>query len=375
MSHSKFLAAEETRAKRSVKRTIWYMVVLVLGLLVLFSGWGLAQNLYLPAVQAEEYVAYAYDQEAVLDYRVHLQPNDFFGEEVQGPDQAYMSDLTDHIAVDLHYAFAGEEQAGITGEYSASAYLTARARGEGEPGAEQEEGMVVWQKDYQLLSPEPFASDTGTIDLEDSVRVPYAEYRGFVERLREDTGFSPDELQLIVEFDVLTRVETEHGVAEERLQPRLVVPMRHDTFTVEGDRVENHSGGIMQQREVAVDGVHQARTGLGLATVVFAGLLGAFLFTTVPVRNVSGAEAPRDLALGRLLKKHRERIVRMVGELPAEPGTMLEVESFDDLLKVADELQKPVVYQERATPAGHQAVFLVLDDTLNYRYVLPGEED
>ena len=344
--------------KRQLPKTTWLALVLVMGGLLAGSGAGLAWSRAAPAELVEEYTAYEYKQEAEIDYRVHLLPNELFEEEVLGPGWAYLTRLTDYLTVELHYRFEGEREAEIEITCSSTAYLTALT-GRGE------EKHVAWEREYELLPPQEFSTEGVELVIHEAVEVPFTEYRRFAEEVREETGFSPGELNLLVEFLVEVQAQTDSGLIEKRLTPGMLVPMRGDAFVVEGDLVDRNSAGITGTREVSLPHVGQARTGFAVSTAVFGGALAAFLLLTAPVKQKA---KPQDRKAFRLLKKHGERIAALADVAPAGWEKALLVSTFKDLLKVADELQKPVFYYQLRWDAYSEHLFLVLDEEIMYRY-------
>ena len=344
--------------KRELPKTTWLALVLVMGVLLAGSGVGLAWSRAVPAELVEEYTAYEYKQEAEIDYQVHLLPNELFEEEVLGPGWAYLTRLTDYLTVELRYRFEGEREAKIEVTCSAFAYLTALT-GRGD------EKLVAWEREYELLSPQESSTEGAELVIHEAVEVPFTEYRRFAEEVREETGFNPDELNLLVEFLVEVQAQTDSGLIEKRLTPGILVPMRGDAFVVKGDLVDRNSAGITETRAVSLPHVGKARAGFTLSTVVFGGALAAFLLLTAPVKPKA---KPQDRKVLRLLKKHGDRIAALADGAPAGWEKALLVSSFEDLLKVADELQKPVFYYQLRSEVGEVHLFLVLDEEKMYRY-------
>ncbi len=344
--------------KKQLPKKIWIAAAALLVVLLVGSGVGLAWSRAVPAEQVETYTAYAYTKQSEADYRVHLFPSDTF-EEVQEPGKAYLSKLTDYIAADFYFNFQGEQEgAQLSGVYSAAAYLTATTGGE--------EKRVVWERVFKLLPAQAVRIENDRIVIEESVQIPFAEYRRFAEQIREQTGYSPGELNLLVEFEILLEIQAAsvEEMVEKRFDPHLLIPMGGSTFVVGGDLVSKNADGITQERVVPVPGVEQARVVFTLSTFFFAGALAALFFLTSPLDTVT----PGRKKTLRLLKKHGDRIATLAGQAPEGVEQAITVNSFDDLLKVADELQKPVFYYPPGAGSGHENLFLVWDEGIIYKY-------
>ena len=69
------------KKKKFAKRS-WQILIVLTLVLLLGSGAGLLWSYNAPLEVSEEYTAYSYRQESVVDYNVHLLPNSFFNETV-----------------------------------------------------------------------------------------------------------------------------------------------------------------------------------------------------------------------------------------------------------------------------------------------------
>jgi len=344
--------------KKPLPRRTWMIAALIVGVLFVGSGVGLIWSFTASAERVEEHTAYSYSKEADLDYRVRLLPNELFQERELGPGRAYLSRLTDYLNADLHYRFEGERDAQIEGAYSAVAYLTALS-------GRDEDKRVVWERQYLLLSPKGFEHEGSELTVRETVKVPFAEYRAFAEEVREKTEFNPSELNLRVEFDLQAEIQTDSGTVEDQFRPYMVLSMRGDTFVVEGDFTDSNSRGITEERIVSVPQVEGARKLFTVSSAIFAGVLAALLSLTTPVQKHVN---PQEKEVARLLKKHEERIAVLSEEAPGDLDHAVAVTTFDDLLKVADELQRPIFYCKRQSATLNQHLFLVLVDEIMYAY-------
>lgn len=330
------------------KRNLYLKILIIL--LAVFSV-GTAWSYTMPADKTEEIMEYAYSQSADIDYLVHMKPNELFPDGVDGTDRAYITALAESLSATLSYRFTGEREATITGEYQSGALLSAyEGRGE--------ESRMVWSKEYTLIPEKSISSDNGEIFIEETVEVPLAEYLNFVEQVKTETGFTPADIRLDIDYDINFSVEPAEGLmAEESVNPKLTVLLGGNTFTAGVENLEETSGGIYQESLVAVPWVSFARQTLLVSSAVIAlGLLGMLFLTTSKPEIVDN----RETELAKIIKKHGERIVLAKSELPAFSDKAIDVTTFEELIKVADELGRPIVYhQPEADGNGYPYLFQV----------------
>ena len=340
--------------KKTITRKSRRALAVLCAVLFLGSAVGLAWSYSRPATVTEEYAAFAYEQEAEVRYRVHLMPNDLFPESVQPPGKAYITGLTDFISTDFFYRFAGERPTAITGAYGVTATLTAFT------GTERQE---VWTRSFDLLPTKSFSGNGGEAVVRETVHIPFAEYAAFAARVAEATKFNPDTLHLTVRYDVAVDAATDRGPLREELSPTLVIPVGGRTFTVGGSPTAGGPGQITQTRTTPRPQVERLRTGFAAATAFWAVALLTLLLAT---RGEKTAVNPAAQALERFLKTHGERVAVARGRVPL-PDKVYTLNSLDDLVKAADELEKPILYH-LAEDGRH--TFLVLEGTYAYRHSL-----
>lgn len=340
------------------KKTRQGVIAVLLFILVLALA-GLYWSYTRPAETAVEYTTFPYNQESTLDYRVYLLPNELYEETFLGPGRAYISALADYISTEFIYRFSAGSEAEIDGEYSVTANIVALTG---------QEDYLVWEKSFPLLAPETFHVNGKDVFLREEVILPFSEYVALANSIRETTGFTPQKLNLRVNYNVNLVADTPEGVIEETATPELIVPLSGNVFTVGGSLEDSRTGGIPATRQEPVPYFEEARTGFALLSSLLVLFLLIFIQVTV------GREERNNFIkkkLSRILKQHQDRIVKCAEAIPSPgQGNILEVASFDDLLKIADELGKPIFYQSGQKEENYEHTFSVFSEQHTYRYTL-----
>lgn len=328
----------------------------VLAVLMAVSVGGLGWSFLRPTVADEEYTAFAYNQEADIDYQVHMRPNEVLPGTVQEAGRAYITELTDYINTTFGYRFSGEETAEINAEYAVTAALTAYTGSGGE-------SKPVWDRSFVLQPPKPFSGRDRELAIRETVNIPLADYVAYAARVAEGTRFQPSELDLKVQYKVTVEAETEAGTVREELSPTLVIPMGGRTFTVGGDLSLQDEGGLTATRVTAVPWAEEIRIGFAVAGGVWGVMLAALLLCT---RSAPIKTDPLQMELRQFLKDQNDRIVTST-VVPSALGKTVTVKSLDDLTRAADELEKPIVYHQGD---GREYSFYVLAGEYVYRYTM-----
>lgn len=335
---------------------------LIAGLLIMLALAlaGLCWSLVRPLEMEEEYQAFSYRQDANIDYLVGLHPNGLYDEAQLAPGRAYITSLVNTIDANFTYRFSAKQEAEISGEYSIIAVMGATAG---------TESSALWEKSFVLHPPQAFSAAGKEFTLQESVSIPFSHYYAYANEIIEMSGFNPDGLTLNVYYDVKLSADTPGGQAEETSMLQMTVPLRSKVFTVGGNLEEQKSGDLTATKTTAAPYYEETRLGFGL----FAVLLVLLLIITL---QVTTAKEEKNRIIGqrvrRLFRRYQERIVKCTGAMPdLDQQYVLAVGSFDDMLRAADELEKPILYfsiREKGEETGHS--FFVISEQYIFRYNL-----
>jgi hypothetical protein len=344
--------------KQKIDKGIWQVTRMVIVLLLVGSGAGLLWSHMTPVERTEEYAVYTYSHEAMVDYQVHLLPSELLPETVVGSGRAYITGQTEGISTEFVYRVTGDDKVKITGEYSVIATLTATSG---------RENHIVWEKTDELLSPQRFTANDSMVTVRESIVIQIAEYLEFANLVREETSFNPDNLTLEVKYDVNLKAETNSSVIRDRLIPTMVIPLRGNTFVVEGTLDEKKTDSVKDVMTVPLPQIETARRGFTVAATFMVVLLLTFSLTTVPRYQAVNLQ---EKEVQGILKKNQDRIVVSAGQVTSVPEKVIVVNTFDDLVKTADELGRPIIYFKTDMEKGSRHAFSVLTKEHDYLYFL-----
>lgn len=355
-----------------VKRTIpvatrLALIITLAALLLLAAGYTAGRFLQ-PGQTQVQIPIYNGSHKAQVDYRVILEPNAFFADESAGPGQAYLVPLTQSVESTLNYRFEGEAPAELSGEYRVTAVLTGYVMKEvsGGQAMGQKQRIKVWEKSSDLLPPTPFNTRDKAFAIQQTVPIMLKDYVNFVDGLKQALRVSVDQVELVVYYRINVSAQTPGGVVESQLTPFLVIPVKDSTFMVGGSLSDQKACTINEDNSVPVPGLKQARAiGAAFSLLLLLALLGVLKMTRAEQASPSRKE------LLAIVKKHGNRMAELQGVLPNLERHLLEVTSFEDLVKVADESGQPILYENVHT-GWHR--FFVVGDSFTYGYSVQVDE-
>lgn len=349
---------------RIMDKNIRRGLITILAVLVLgsagFTFWWFIQ----PTEEETKVPFYTCTQQAKVDYRVFFNPNNFFPEPIAGPGQAYITPLTQYIETTFNYRFSGEVPADISGQYQVDAALTGYMLKETEGSKDEEKQKIkVWSKAYPLLPATPFSAHDKQLAINQVIPVDIRSYAVFADQVAKELKFSADLVELTVNYHVQGGSVTPEGKVSESLNTVLLIPIDGSAFMVGGLLADKKDSSITKSQTKAVSGVKTTRAGFAAAT----GLLALMLLLVI-FRTKAKIEDPAEKELKTIIKKHGDRIVAGVFDFPEtlEKNTVF-LQSFTDLVRVADEVAQPILYENMSVEI-HS--FYVINKPLIYHYSL-----
>jgi len=314
------------------------------------------------------------------DYFVLNKPNDMNFSRIAGPDEEYFDGLVEGIKTRLSYTMATDTPARINGWYEIATDLSS--------GDELSEHRVVVPRTF-------FVEENGTnISLELDIDV---QREGHLDRLQEiagEAGISVGEdAAVIYTATVNVNVAADGGSVQQTVNPSIAIPLTGSpTFTISGER-SFYDTGVIRSGPVAVPSVSRFDFSgirepgklyslVAIALVTLAALSFGLGTTSPPQVAPADTSAvpentdPDPLAarhdqqereLRRIRRKYRKRIARgSPGEwLPGREA--VPVASMEDLIRVADEVLKPIIYSKPSNQ-GEPHVFYTIDGPTRYEF-------
>ena len=347
--------------KNKLKKKIYVdtplRIFVIVGFIVIFAF--LSLIFLKKGLETKTYSSIFYNERSNLDYKVYLKPNNYFTEPYLEKGKQYIASLIDYIDVDFNYDFNASDYLDFQYRYLIKADVAVYEKGNS--------GKILYNISDTLV-PEKSLQYTGAniYSIRENLKVDYEHYNSIVTAFKKDYS-----LALESELKVTLYVFM-NGTYEAVTQPisstqtmSLTVPLTEQTINVD-----------MNYKDVNEASVVEEYSNVETINIVFFGLFGvtlilALVTTVVLVRflnkiRTKGTEYDR--ILGTILKDY-EGIVARVKKVPDFNGrTVIELESFDEILDISEKLDKPILFIEMHK---HQkSWFLLVNHNEIYKYAL-----
>jgi uncharacterized protein DUF5305 len=135
-------------------------------------------------------------------------------------------------------------------------------------------------------------------------------------------------------------VETDKGNIQETYSPGIIIPLNGNYFEIGGNLKDEKNGTIEDTKTITLPMDKKKVTILGIAAVIcLIGIVFVIFFTKSVVID------EHEKALKKIFKKHGDRFVALNTEAIVTFKNRNVVKSIDDLVKISDEIGKPIMYK------------------------------
>ena len=286
-----------------------------------------------PGIEEKKISLYSYEYHGDVSYQVAVQSNSLYDTKTLDEDEVYFANLVDSIDTTFNYEFKGERIAEISGTYELIAVV------EGYIG-EGDERATLWKKQIPLLTKTKFEANDAKFSITQKMPIKLSDYNAFVENVNKESKVNT-QARLTTYMNVDLTAKTDKGSIKEKESISLVVPLNASYFRITKNSLENKSKAIEEvitvQRPVRKDPI----IGYGVG----AGILILVLFLIIFGTQKTEID-PYIKALKKIFKKHGTRLVALETEVEAASEYQIKVCSIEDLVRISDELGKPMIYKQ-----------------------------
>lgn len=306
-------------------------LILVLILFIILSLLLIFNNISNPGFEDEKITLYTYNYKSKIDYDVYLKQNSLYKEKNLKEGKIYITEFVDYIGANLKYEFNGERAADIKGEYN----IIAKVKGF---TGEGEDLVNIWEKDFPIKQYEWFKSNDGKILISESVILNLNDYNTFVREIKESSKIKcSTDLTLIMNINLTGT--TVNGPIEKTISPSLIIPLDVDMFEI----IEED---IVDQTE-AIEEIKQVKKPINRNIIIIYGIIIVFLIIALIIliffTKLACEKNQFEKELFKIFKKYGDRLVALNSDINITNSK--NVKSIEDLVKIADEIDRPIVYK------------------------------
>jgi hypothetical protein len=319
--------------KLKINKRLRKVLMIIVIVLITTVSFFLYKSVKHTGFKDEKVSLYSYENKGNISYNVFLKPNILYNDNSIGEGNVYLTEFVDYINAVFNYEFKGEKEADIKGNYD----ITAVA--EGSIG-EKETYKTIWKKEFELLPKTNFELRDKDFAIKKEIPIKYEEYNNFAKQVIQDSKFGL-QVKLLVSMNVNLKADTGQGIIEEKMSPTMIIPLNTSFFEITGELSKNKPGAIEGTKKIQVP-VNKKKVIAysSLLAILTAALLFLIFFT-----SVFTADDPFTKSLNKIFKNYGDRLVALNDDAVVLNENISNVKSMEDLVKVSDEIGRPIVYK------------------------------
>lgn len=299
---------------------------------------------------------YNYTNSFNLKYDVNIKENAFIEEAVLPMNQTYVSDLVRSLDMKMKYQYLSSEESDIKYSYKIDAVIVASHSDDGTP-------YEVWNKTYNLKEVKGKTA-TKDIYIDENINVNYAKYHEEVKAFRQEMGMALD-AKLYIKLIVDTATKIGDELVKNTYASNFSISLGEKISKVDG-KIEDEDKKIVTTETV----IETKKSGTIIWNILLL-VISAYAIYYVRVKTYIAYNIRNDfkLELNRILKSCQDRIVVVKNKVEVEGNDIIDVKSFVELIKLSEELFKPILYWSPEEEE-NEAQFYVMSNKIAYRYIL-----
>ncbi|WP_031513294.1 DUF5305 family protein [Desulfofalx alkaliphila] len=283
---------------------------------------------------------YSYQNSATANYKVNMTPSFVFPDTVLGEGKEYISALVDNIQATFNYQFTGDGPAKVQGTYEVVGIIEGYVERLGPDGTTVTN--TIWTKDVVFIPKTNFEATDDNFSLSKDITFKPVDYDNYANAVKETTRVSTNS-RFTASMKVELNADTDKGSIEESISSSITFPLNNNLFSITKGEMKK-PGTIQDTKEIRLP---VNKTLVTVYGILLAAALIALIYLFFATRGT--VKEPFRKQLDRIFKRHGSRLVALSSEITLS-DEQHRVRTIDDLVRIADDLGKPIVYKHSINP-------------------------
>ncbi len=263
-------------------------------------------------------------------YKVYLKENNFYESDYLDENRVYIASLIDYIDIDFQYKFNIDKNSNINFDYDVIGKLV----------IQDEKGKVFLEKEYNLLNEKTEKLNNGnSTSFDENVKIDYGYYNQLASSFKSTYG-----LDTISNLEVVLRVNkhSDEMAFNDDDKMILTIPLSEKTVNI-----EFKSNDSQDSKYVSLQPKLEFNKLVFIIELIFV-LASCYLIYKV-VGLLTLLYIPKskyDKYIAKILRSYDRLIVITKTKTDFKDKNIIEIDSFEELLDVRDNLKLPILYHE-----------------------------
>jgi hypothetical protein len=331
--------------------------LIIFAILTATSAFALYHAHQLPTYETQINTLCSYQHTATYNYVAKLKPNLIYNKTTLNPGEGTLyTAIVEYINLTFNYAFTCNPQPENT---AINHQIEIQIESPGK-----------WLRTLQPAEAQEILKITGNLNW--TMQVNSTKIRQFVEAIDKEiygaTRSTTYNINIKPKIHAEANITTQNTIkkVDETFTPQLTIAFKTDTEKGNYIAIENLNqtkpGKITETQQVPIPQVQTQRTASLTATAITASALtaSAILYMFKPPTPPEKAAEKR---LKKLIDPYKELIAKTT-QKPPETENTIEIETLEDLAKIAEILARPILH----TTEAQEHTFYIIDNNTKYQY-------
>ncbi len=335
-----------------------YTARLVINIVVIVLCFLIATLFLVTSISIKSRSSIIYKQSSDLDYKVYLKENDYYKEPYLDENMRYIASLIDNVNVTFNYNFFANQNINYKYTYYVKADVSVTDT--------EDKTKIIYSNKEKLTEPKTIAKTNSTgFTINENLKINYAEYNDLVKSFKSSYGISASS-DLVL--SLLVGIEDEKGTVIKKLDSNevmsLTIPLTEQMINISMNSNEtNNSENAKIYKDFNISNKVNFALSITslLIAIIFIFRLFIFLKKTKPSKTIY------DVTLAKILREY-DRVIVNSKKAADLSDDVVDVNSFEELLDVRDNLEKPIIFKE--IHKGQKSLFVVKTANETYRYTM-----
>lgn len=337
------------------KKTKKYILIIIV-LVLIITGIQAFKTIGKKEILVKENTVFHYSCLPEVNYSVIIHENELFNDRTLKEGAQYSKLLLESIKADFSIDYIGSISAPVKIDYQI--FATVNGYQGQAPGKE-----VYWTKSFPLTDPKFINTEGDKWKAREQVSFDLSQYDAFASRAKEISGMKvSNEVVVELKGNITARASKEEIPVP--FTAAIRVPLLEDVFKIEKEIGEPIDVNITETEEVLVP-VNALAVGFLLLLILLE--LTVIFIVVFKIKEPDEIEGIRKKN-NSLIKNYGSRMVAMKDMPDSNWKLHYRVYSIKDMIKISDEIQKPIVYVPDEIILFRDNELYIIDDDSLYRW-------
>lgn len=347
--------AKKIKIRRSVRNTYItiLLIIMCLSIFILQNSFNSEKNQAFIKTNI-----YEYNNKYLYSYDVTLIDNSYIDDESVPDKNVYVTDLMNNVNVNMTYTYEANQSSDIEYNYQIIGNLEATYSKDGEE-------QKVWKKADVIVPTKDLCVTSDKVEINENFELNMGDKIQMVKDFQQELG-----IQVQTKYTILLEITTKTNILGQDVintySPDLFFDITSKTTTISTTTENTAKPQIVTKMVQEENEFSQIKVIFG--SVMFVAALVVLIVLLVKTRNNNTVRNEYKIELNKILKGCDEKIVEVNSRIETSGQGLVDVREFDEVLKVSEELFKPILYWNNEKE--EESWFCVLGNNMIYRYVL-----